>query len=101
MHAFNKDMFNSYLRHCRVYMEFCQLFQWGYFPPEPEKSALFVTDLDNGNRNADTVRSYHLSVRSVARMLGIKVPKKEFSNVLLVLRGMQKANPQPKNWLIL
>ena len=29
-------------------------------------------------------------------MLGIKVPKKEFSDVLLVLKGLQKANPQPK-----
>ena len=55
-----------------------------------------MTYLYNGNRNADTIRSYHSSVRSVARILGIKIPKKEFSDVLLVLRGMQKANPQPK-----
>ena len=96
MCAFNKGTFNSYLRHCRVYMEFYQLFGWECFPLEQEKSALFMTYLDNGNRNADTIRSYHSSVRSVARILGIKVPKKEFSDVLLVLREMQKANPQPK-----
>ena len=65
-------------------------------PLEPEKPALFVTYLDNGNRNANTIRSYHSSVRSVAKMLGMKVPKKEFSDVLLVLRGMQQVNPQPK-----
>ena len=93
MRAFNKGMFNSYLRHCRAYMEFCQLFGWECFPLEPEKSVLFMTYLDNGNRNANTIRSYQLSVRSVARILGIKVPKKEFSDVL---RGMQKANLQPK-----
>ena len=55
-----------------------------------------MTYVDNGNRNANTIRSYHSSVRSVARILGIKIPKKELSDVLLVLRGMQKANPQPK-----
>ena len=96
MHAFSKGTFNSYLRHCRAYMEFCQLWGWECFPLEPKKSALFVTYLNNGNRNANTIRSYHFNVRSVARLLGIKIPKKEFSDVLLVLRGIQKANPQPK-----
>ena len=79
-----------------MYMEFCHSLGWECFPLEPEKSALFVMYLDNGNRNANTVRSYHSSVRSVARILEMKVPKKEFSDVLLVLKGMQKANPQPK-----
>ena len=77
-------------------MEFCQSFGWDIFPLEPEKSALFVTYLDNGNRNADTIRGYHSSVRLVARTLGIKAPKKEFSKVLLVLKGMKKECPQTK-----
>ena len=79
-------------------MEFCQTFGWNLFPLEPEKSVLFVTYLDNGNRNANTIRGYHSSIRSIARILGIKVPKKEFNEVLLVLKGMRKDFHNPKNW---
>ena len=66
LRAFNKGTFDIYLRHLKAYMEFCQIFDWNLFPLEPEKSALFVTYLDNGNRNADTIRGYHSSIRSVA-----------------------------------
>ena len=62
MWAFNKGMFNCYIRHCKAYMEFCQLFDWDCFLLDAEKSALFVTYLDNGERNAEM----QSSVRSVA-----------------------------------
>ena len=77
-------------------MEFCQLFGWKLFRLEPEKSVLFITYLDNGNRNADIIRGYHSSVRLMARILGIKVPKKEFNEVLLVLKGMEKDSTKSK-----
>ena len=96
MRAFNKGMFNKYLDMLRHTWDFCQYVGWDCFPLEPEKSALFVTFLDNGKRNADTIRSYHSSVRTVARLMGIKVPKKESSEVLLVLKGMKKSNPRPR-----
>ena len=62
MRAFNKGTFKKYLRHAKAYLEFCQYVGWDCFPLEPEKSALFVTYLDNGKRNADTIRSYLSSV---------------------------------------
>ena len=77
MKAFNKGTFSNYLRHCKVYMEFCDICRFDYFPLEPEKSALFLTFLDNGTRNTNTIRNYHSSVRTMARLLGVKVPKKE------------------------
>lgn len=87
MYAFNKGMFKGYLRHCKAYMEFCQSFGWDLFPLEPEKSAFLVTYLNNGNRNANTIRGYHSSVISVASTLGMK-----FSKVLLVLKCMKKVS---------
>ena len=86
--AFIKGTFSNYIRHCKEYMNFCDISGFNYFPLEPEKSALFVTFLDNGNRNADTIRGYHSSVRTMARMLGVKVPKKEFNEVHLVIKGL-------------
>ena len=92
MRAFDEGTFGNYIRHCSVYLDFCELIGEKCFPLEPEKSALFVSYLDNGKRNADTIRNYHLSVRKVAQLLGVTVPKHEFPDVLLVLKGIKKTS---------
>ena len=37
-----------------------------------------------------TIRNYHSSVRTIAQLMGIHVPKHEFPDVLLVLKGIQR-----------
>ena len=64
LQAFDEGTFGNYIRHCLVYLDFCELIGGKCFPLEQEKSALFVSYLDNGKRNADTIRNYHSSVRT-------------------------------------
>ena len=71
-------------------MEFCDKLGTRCSPLEPEKSALFVTYLDNGEPNAKTIWNYHSSLRTIARLVGMEVLKHEFPDVLLVLKGIQK-----------
>ena len=88
--AFDKGTFGNNIRHFLVYMEFCDKLGVRCFPLEPEKSALFVTYLDNGNHNAKTIHNYHSSVRTIARLMGVTVQKHKFPDILLVLKGIQK-----------
>ena len=73
-----------------MYLDFCDLIGVNCFPLEPEKSALFITYLDNGKRNVDTIHNYHSSVWTIARLFGFTVPKNEFPEVLLVLKGIKR-----------
>ena len=92
LRAFDEGTFSNYFRHCLVYLDFCKLIGEKCFPLEPVKSALFVSYFDNRKRNVDIIRNYHLSVRTVARLLGVTVPKHEFLDVLLVLKGIKKTS---------
>ena len=73
-----------------MYLDFCALLGFKCFPLEAEKSALFVTYLDDGSRNAVTIRNYHSSVRTVAQLMGTNVPKHEFPDMLLVLKEFKE-----------
>ena len=95
LQAFNEGTLSNYIRHCVVYLDFCKLIGANCFPLEPKKSALFVSYLNNGDRNADTIRNYHSSVRTVARLFGYTVPKQEFPDVLLVLKGIKNPVEKP------
>ena len=88
--AFDEGTFGNYIWHFSVYVEFCAKLGMHCFPLEPKKSALFVTFIDNGYINAGTKCNYHSSVQTIARLMGVNVPKHEFPDVLLVLRGIQK-----------
>ena len=88
--SFNEGTFSNYITHFTVYMEFCDKLGVWCFTLEPEKSMLFITYLDNGERNPKTIQNYHSSVRTIARLKGMEVPKHEFPDVLLVLKGIQK-----------
>ena len=93
MRVFNKGMFNNYMRHCKMYLDFCRDLCWNCFPLEAEKSTLFMTYLDNGSRNANTIMNYQSSIQTVAHMLGFWVQRKEFPEVKLVIKGLAKSKP--------
>ena len=92
--ACDEGTFGNYIRHFSAYMEFCDILGVRCCPLEPEKSALFVTYLDNGNCNADTIHNYHSRVRTIVILIGVSVPKHEFPDVLLVLMSIQKERPR-------